>query len=59
MAKTTLTIQIIMVDDEMDKLDKRGREIHKWSLELLQDTIDDTLWSELGVIGKTTVTKIE
>lgn len=57
--KTTLTIQIIMLDDEMDKLDKRGREINKWSLELVEDIINDALIGELGIISKTTITKIE
>ena len=57
--KTVLSLKIELPADEWDKLERRGREISKWSLKLLEDVIDDILMGELGIIGKTTVTKIE
>ena len=57
--KTVIRVEIKMSDDEFDRLEKQGEKIDRWSLDLIEDVIQDALFTELGVIAGITVTKIE
>jgi len=59
MRKTILTIKIELSDDDMDRLERRARNINRWSMDLVENVIQDSLFGELGLINKTTITKIE
>ena len=57
--KTILTVKLTLLDDDMDRLEKRAKSINRWSLNLLEDVIQDATINELGIISKAEVTKIE
>ena len=57
--KTVLTIKIELADNDFDRLERLALQAKKWSLTLLEDTLTESLFHELGIFGKITVTKIE
>lgn len=59
MGKTIINVAITMADDEWDRYEKRFESPSHNSLILLENTMGDTLWDELGIISKAKVTKIE
>lgn len=56
--RTIITIKVELADSDFDRLERLALQAKKWSLTLLEDTVTDSLFHELGIFGKTTVTKI-
>ena len=57
--KTTINIQIELADNDFDRLERLALQVKKWSLNLLEETLTEALFHELGIFGKVNVTKIE
>ena len=57
--KTTITIEVKTDKSDMYRLNKRARKIYRQGLDMVEDTIQDALFGELGLINVTNVTKIE